>query len=77
MSPFVADRIAGLTAQQVRLLAVREQRHLRFRWDGDAEFWHDFLIAADEADEGRLAVLRHQAKLRFCGESLRPGTSAL
>lgn len=63
----VADYIATLTMQQVRMLAVESAQYLRVRWDNDPRLWRELLIAARE-DEAALEVLRREAMLRFCGE---------
>lgn len=77
MTPSVASRIAALAMQQIRTLAVESTPFLRIRWDDDSRFWRELLIAAREADEEALGVLRHHAKLLFCGELIGlPRTAA-
>ncbi len=76
MTPSVAGRIATLAMQQIRTLAVESTPFLRIRWNDDAQFWRELLIAAREADEEALAVLRHHAKLLFCGELIGPARAA-
>jgi hypothetical protein len=68
MSPPVAECIAALTMQQVRMLAVESAKSLRIRWDNDQRFWRELLIAAREQNAIALEGLRIEAKLHFCGE---------
>jgi len=68
MTSPVARRVASLTLQQVRTIALGSTQHLRVRWDGGPEFWRDLLIACRTGDEQAMAALRRQAKLLFCGE---------
>jgi len=68
MTSPVARRMASLTLQQVRTIALGSTQHLRVRWDGDPEFWRDLLIACRTGDEQAMAAMRRQAKLLFCGE---------
>lgn len=71
MTPQVADRIAALTMQQVRTIAVEGSRYLRIRWDNEPQFWRELLICAREGDEAALTELRRDAKLLFCGELIQ------
>lgn len=68
MSSPVATRIASLTLQQVRIIALSGIQELRVRWDSNLEFWRDLLIACRSGDTQRLAALRREAKLLFCGD---------
>lgn len=72
----VASRIAALTLQQVKAIALGNTLQLRIRWDGDLEFWRDLLIACMTADERALDGLRRQAKLLFCGEFIRSASTS-
>lgn len=73
MTSSVAAQIAVLSLQQVKTIALGNTQQIRLRWDGDLEFWRDFLIACMTADEQALDVLRRQAKLLFCGEFVQVG----
>jgi hypothetical protein len=74
MSPPVVDVIAGLTPQQVRVIATHESNAIGVRWEDDLEFWRDMLIAANAGNVRRLAELHLHAKLLLCAElaQLRP-----
>lgn len=71
MTSPVASRIATLTLQQVRTIALSNTQKLRVRWDGDLEFWRGLPIACMTADERALDGVRRQAKLFFMGEFTR------
>ena len=71
MTSPVASRIASLTLQQVRTIALGNTQHLRVRWDSAPEFWRDLLIACRTTDEQTMTALRRQAKLLFCGELIQ------
>jgi hypothetical protein len=71
MPPSVAECIATLTMQQVRMLGVESANRMRLRWDNDLRLWRDLLIAAHEADVQALEALRRDAKLRYCGELMQ------
>lgn len=68
----VADCIAELTMQQVRMFAAQSAKCLRIRWDQDQNFWRKLLMAVRDPDEAALAGLRREAKLHFCGELVHP-----
>ena len=68
MTSPVASLVASLTLQQVRAIAVGHARELRVRWERDAEFWRDLLVACRAGDEAAMAAARRQGKLLFCGE---------
>jgi hypothetical protein len=68
MTSPVVHLIASLTVSQVRAIALANTGQLRVRWENDAEFWCDLLVACRAADERALAAIRQQAKLLFCGE---------
>lgn len=75
MSSPVASLVASLTLQQVRSIAGSNALELRVRWERDAEFWLDLLVACRAGDEGAMAGARRQGKLLFCGELVqRPKT---
>jgi hypothetical protein len=75
MVPLVADRIATVTMKQVRTIAPESSKSLTMRWGDDSQFWRELLISAKDADESALARLRHDAKLRFCGELIHVGAA--
>lgn len=70
MQPSVAARVAALTMQQVRAIAVAGTQALRIRWDDDPKFWRELLLALRDEDASALATLRREAKLLFGGELL-------
>lgn len=74
MTSPVASLVASLTLQQVRTIAAGHARELRVRWERDAEFWRDLLIACRGGDEGAMAAARRQGKLLFCGEVVQKPT---
>lgn len=77
MIPSVADHIATLTMQQIRMTAAHRMLALRVRWDDRPQFWRELLIAVVDGDEPALATLRHDAKLLFCGELVQRSRSKL
>jgi hypothetical protein len=68
MTSEVASIIASFTLPQVRTIAIGNTPQVRLRWDSDAEFWGDLLVACRASDERAIDALRRQAKLLFCGD---------
>lgn len=64
----VAHRLASLTMQQVRDIALHDVHRLRVRFDDKPQFWRELLVAARGTDRAVLAGLHHHAKLLFTGE---------
>ena len=72
MASSVAEIIAVLTPHQVLDIASREHLSVRVRWAENVPFWKDFLMAAANSDDDRLADVHLYAKLLLCGELADP-----
>jgi len=68
MTSSAASQIVSLTLPQIRTVVAGNTRLLRVRWDTDAEYWGDLLVACRGSDEQAVAALWRQGKLLFCGE---------
>ncbi len=68
MSASVAQIVAALNSQQVRAITTQADARLQLRWADDWVLWRDMLTAAAARDEGKLAEIQLQTKVRFCSE---------
>lgn len=72
MASAVVEIISVLTPHQVLDIASREHLSVRVRWAENVPFWKDFLMAAENGDDDRLADVHLYAKLLLCGELVGP-----